>query len=341
MTANAIVVEHDSAVVAETSTATAARRMVPPILWPDLFGFPGELSHQRCRTRAKGGVSLQETLCKRKRFLLWSLIYILISSATSVTAFLSLADKSPEKVAGQMFENQSGDTRYRLQAKLVAVAFSICYATCRCPVRDLHSKCDYQDADDPYQLLETIQSDARAECVSDYRSARACITNRTYRRRHRGGWRYALYRTKGCATGISAAVVKARSMWHANRDTGGDRETVILMRSSNKRSSTSRRWPVHPLHRGHEIRPARAAQVLSILIAGCWRGGTAFTTGAEVRQEDQLYRFLIKKMSIRKMEEIRRSQRRNPDALTREELLNRKAVIAGRRHRHDRLPHGP
>jgi hypothetical protein len=76
-------------------------------------------------------------------------------------------------------------------------------------------------------------------------------------------------------------------------------------------------------------RTALAAQVLSLLIVLIGGAGLVFAYNRLAKQEDQLYRFLLEEQAdLKKVETYYADQaRRNTDATTREELLNRKNVL--------------
>src|SRR6185503_12018064 len=76
-------------------------------------------------------------------------------------------------------------------------------------------------------------------------------------------------------------------------------------------------------------RTALAAQLLSLFIVLAGGTGLVFAYNRLTKQEDQIYRFLMEEEAdLKKMEGYYADPaRRNPDATTRAELLNRKGVI--------------
>ena len=306
--------------------------MVLTIPCTDLLS-PGELSHQRRCELEQKAACLYKKLWQAQKILGMRLpIYILISKCDEVTGFSSFGRQLPEKVRGQMFgwsNPATLDTAYK--PELVAVAFESIHKHLSLLQFEIFTERDeIEDVDDLYQLPETIQS--MRESLSVYLDY--LFKESAY---HESYMFRGVYLCGEAAVAPDELLQLESPLPAAEIDVlpiatpvAIERQPLFLTDLFKQKifNESSLAQPIRRIALSRN-RMARAAQVLSILIVLVGGGGLAFTYRSLARQEDQLYRFLMEEEAdLRKMEEYYADpKRRNPDALTREELLNRKGRL--------------
>lgn len=292
----------------------------------------GELSYQQRFALEQKAVCLYKKLWQAQKILGMRLpVYILITKCDDITGFSSFGRQLPKDLHTQMFgwSNPSTlDTAYR--AEFVDQAFASIHQHLSRLQFEIYAERDQiEDADDLFLLPQEIQSMRESLSVYlDYLFKQSAY--------------HESYQFRGVyLSGEADFVDDARALDAINKVALTlDEPDSMALTVQRKRlflsdlfkqkifNESSLAQPIRRIALSRN-RTALAAQVLSLLIVLVGGGGLAFTYKGLARQEDQLYRFLMEEEAdLKKMEVYYADpKRRNADASTREELLNRKEQL--------------
>jgi type VI secretion system protein ImpL len=295
---------------------------------------PGVLAHKRRVELEQKAASLYRKLWQAQRILGMRLpVYVLITKCDEITGFSSFGKQLPENLHNQMFgwSNPSTlDAAYR--PELVEEAFESIHKHLSLLQFEIYAERDeIEDGDELFQLPFAVQSmrESLSVYLDDLFKQSAYHESYIFRGIYLCG--EAPVDTNGLLK------LEALNEFPAIIDDSPIAPPVAVKRNPLFLSDlfkekifneSSLAQPIRRIALARN-RTALAAQLLSVLIVLAGGTGLVFAYNRLEKQEDQLYRFLLEEQhDLKKMETYYADPaRRNPDATTREELLNRKDVI--------------
>jgi type VI secretion system protein ImpL len=294
----------------------------------------GELTHQQRQELEQKAASLYKKLWQAQKILGMRLpVYILITKCDEITGFSSFGKQLPEKLLDQMFgwSNPSTlDTAYR--PELIDQAFESIHKHLSWLQFEIYVERDeIEDADDLFLLPVQVQS--MRESLSVY------LDHLFKQSAYHESYMFRGIYLCGEAAAATHELLKLDSIDEFpeiidapldDAPAAIERKPAFLSDLFKRKifNESSLAQPIRRIALARN-RTALAAQLLSLLIVLVGGTGLVFAYNRLAKQEDQLYRFLMEEdVDLKKMEGYYADPaRRNPDATTREELLNRKGVL--------------